>query len=152
MENTNLGRPTKLNEKYIKAFDKVVNKPNSKRAVYLTLEELLILTNIEYGDEDYICYNTFENWKKGDLKDSIIKDFLGVYKKALIVQKEQLFSNLETEDKTWQRWAWTIERKFNEWNLKNINENTSTNTNHNHNQELTKEEIKRLKDEFGKKY
>jgi len=40
------------------------------------------------------------------------------YKKALIIQKENLFKKFSNDDRAWQRWAWIIERKFSEWNLK----------------------------------
>ena len=48
--------------------------------------------------------------------------------KALIIQKENLFKKFSNDDRAWQRWAWIIERKFSEWNLKNINENKNDNT------------------------
>jgi hypothetical protein len=36
-----------------------------------------------------------------------------------------LFESLKSDPQSWQRYAWIIERKFNEWNLKSIQENTT---------------------------
>jgi DNA-binding MarR family transcriptional regulator len=56
------------------------------------------------------------------------KEFCPLIKKALRNQKENLFKKFSNDDRAWQRWAWIIERKFSEWNLKNINENKNENT------------------------
>ena len=40
---------------------------------------------------------------------------------------KDLFKKFTNDDRAWQRWAWIIERKFSEWNLKNINENKNEN-------------------------
>ena len=44
----------------------------------------------------------------------------------MISQKQNLFKKYEDEDKAWQKWAWIIERKFSEWNLKKITESLHT--------------------------
>ena len=135
----------KLNQEWINAFDKVVN--DDYNAIYLTEEELRILTNEEYGDVNYICENTFTNWKKGELQGDDIIMFLGVYKRALIKQKKILFGNMSTDDKAWTRWAWIIERKFSEWNLKHISENKNENNNNSTlNINMNKDGVDDLKD------
>jgi hypothetical protein len=53
---------------------------------------------------------------------------LPLIKKALLIQKQNLFKKFENDDRAWQRWAWIIERKFTEWNLKHISENKNENT------------------------
>lgn len=115
-----LGAPSKLNQDYINAFSRVVN--NKLNAVYLNLEEIHLLTNFEMGDHNYICFNTFDNWRKAKLTNPFVADFLGVYKKALINQKLMLFEKFENDKGAWQKWAWVIERKFEDWNLKRISE------------------------------
>jgi len=47
---------------------------------------------------------------------------LSLYKKAITIQKKSLFESLRNDPQSWQRYAWIIERKFSEWNLKTISE------------------------------
>ena len=51
------------------------------------------------------------------------RSFVILIKRALLTQKENLFKKFANDDRAWQRWAWIIERKFSEWNLKQISEN-----------------------------
>ena len=50
--------------------------------------------------------------------------FCPLIKKALIRQKVSLFEKLKGDDKQRQRYAWIIERKFDDWNLKTKKEHT----------------------------
>lgn len=115
------GRPSKLLT-WIDAFAKVVNKENN--AVILTDDELRILTNELVEENQQVADRTFESWKAGDLKDSLYLDFVRLYKKALIIQKKNLFKKLQAEDDKWQKYAWIIERKFDDWNLRSKQEVT----------------------------
>lgn len=114
-----VGRPTKLNN-WLEAFKEIVS--DGFNAVYLTDEELLILTNDRLPEVDQVSDRTFKSWKSGDIQDQLLDEFLPLYKKALIEQKKALFERMEGDDDKWQKWAWIIERKFAEWNLKNISE------------------------------
>lgn len=105
----------KVNEAWVRAFEKVVSEEFN--AIYLTDEDLRILTNEAYGKDDFICAKTFWNWKTGDCKNPLVNEILRIYKKALSKQKKQLFTMLRTDKNTWQRWAWIIERKYDEWNI-----------------------------------
>lgn len=115
------GRPTKLLT-WIEAFQKVVNEDIN--AIILTDDELRMLTNELVEENQQITDRTFESWKAGDLKDRIYFDFLRLYKKALTIQKKNLFKKLQSDDDKWQKYAWIIERKFDDWNLRSKQEVT----------------------------
>jgi hypothetical protein len=91
-------------------------------AIICTDEELVILINEKLPEDDQITQRTFESWKSlaqssQDLDLNLV-EFHRVIKKALIREKKSLYSQLRNDDKAWQRWAWIIERKFGEWNIK----------------------------------
>lgn len=131
------GRPLKLNKNRLEAAKKVINEDIN--AIILTNEEMVMAINDELKDEkDRVEYKTFEKYKKR-VKDwntdgnyegeaELIEEFRGVLKKALFKQKQDLFKKLWWEDKARQRFAWILERKFNDWNLRNINENHNNNS------------------------
>jgi hypothetical protein len=51
---------------------------------------------------------------------NIVDEFIELYELAKYQEKVNLFKNLtSSENKTWQRYAWILERKFEEWNIKN---------------------------------
>lgn len=106
----------KLNAKWVECFEQVVNE--GFNSIYMSDDDLRILTNELYGQDDYICLKTFNNWKEGQNEGINISMFLHIYKKALIKQRNQLFEKLTKDDRAWQRWAWIIERKFDDWNIK----------------------------------
>lgn len=111
------GRPSKL-PKFIEAFEKVVN--DDMNAIIHTDEDLFFITNDKLKEEDRIWYTTFKEYKnskhKSDQED--YRKFWAVYKKALNKQKDNLFKSLKNDTKTWQKWAWIIERKFDDWNIR----------------------------------
>ncbi len=116
-----VGRPSKI-DKFIEVAKDVLFR---KDLMLLTDEELLFLINEELGEKDKVAERTFRLWKSGDYteKGNTGKEFLPLIKKALLIQKQNLFKKFENDDRAWQRWAWIIERKFSEWNLKHISEN-----------------------------
>ena len=85
--------------------------------IICTDEDLVFLVNEKLPEEDRIHEKTFSRWKNGETEDERCQPFHSLYKKALIQQKQNLFTKL-SEEGTWQKWAWIIERKFDEWNLK----------------------------------
>jgi len=119
------GRPSKLNEAYIKAAKEVIDEDMSM-IIYTDLE-LMEEINDRLPEESRICDSTFENWKakaiKGQFDNDYEKEFLGLIKKALRKQKKSLMTDLSKDTKAWQRFAWILERKFTEWNLKHITDN-----------------------------
>lgn len=120
------GRPSK-----IKPFIKVANEVLfSENVILFTDEELVDEINERLEEKYRICQSTFQKWKAGKIEsDDLGSQFLRLIKKALREQKKNLLEKYSTDDKAWTRWAWIIERKFSEWNLKHISENKNTNTN-----------------------
>ncbi len=119
-----MARPTKLNEEFLKKAEKVLWNDN---LVLFTDEELVDEINDELEPDQQISTRTFIRWKKADFeeKGEIGLKFCHLMKKALRDQKANLFEKYQNEKGAWQKWAWIIERKFSEWNLKNINENNT---------------------------
>ena len=122
-----MARPSKI-DKFIEKAKEVLFKES---LMLLTDEELVFLINEELDDKDKIAQVTFKKWKSGDYSElgETGKEFLSLIKKALVIQKESLFKKFQNDDRAWQRWAWIIERKFSEWNLKIITENKNENNN-----------------------
>lgn len=119
------GRPSKIG-KFIEVLEKVLNEDSSEldkmNAVVATDEELIMLVNESLDEEDRISDSTFERWKANDIKDERCQVFRGLYKKALLKQKQTLFKKFGDEKGSWQKWAWILERKFDSWNLKHKEE------------------------------
>lgn len=141
--NSNPGRPSKL-PKFIEAAKELLLEQTEKQVqdatgthtipfnlavVALKEEELLQRINDKLDEEDRVAKSTYENWKAGNIKDPVCQQFLEIYKKALAIQREAVMSLMIVDEGKWQRFAWIIERKFDEWKLKtenrNINENKS---------------------------
>ncbi len=110
------GRPSKLTPDVVDIFEEVVNA----NILCCTDEELFLLLNDELEEADRVSYRTFQRWKAGEDKenDELFNRFCRLIKKALIKEKRNLLDHLKTEEKQWQKWAWIIERKFDEWNIK----------------------------------
>ena len=148
-EERNLwGRPSKLTAEFLEAAESVLL--DEMNAIILTDEELLILINERLPEESKISDSTFEKWKAWtQAGNAMYKGFLRLYKKALLLQKSNLFKKLWWEESNqWQRFAWIIERKFGDWNLRTITENTNNNTNINHEVEDTEDFKDILKDNW----
>lgn len=123
-------RPLKINERRLKKADEILNKDIN--TIILTDEELCLLINEWLEEKDRISYRTFQSYKASckwwdnvdenlDVDNETrgtLDDFLRLYKKALITQRNNLFANLQTDDKSRQRRAWIIERKFDDWNIR----------------------------------
>ena len=117
-----VGRPSKM-PNFIKAFEQVI-KNDEFDVVILTDSELLMECNEKLEEEHQIAERTFESWKAWEVESEEYNQFLRLYKKALANQRRELFKKLQSEPQQWQKYAWIIERKFNEWNLKKISEST----------------------------
>jgi hypothetical protein len=121
-----MARPSKI-DRFIEVAKDVLFRDG---LMLLTDEELVDEINENLDKKDRISQRTFKRWKANDFDEEgeIGKEFCPLIKKALRNQKENLFKKFQNDDRAWQRWAWIIERKFSEWNLKNINENKNDNT------------------------
>ena len=132
-----MARPTKLNNKWLEVAEEIVN--DDINAIILTDEEMVLLINEQFERQDIpneekekqkISDRTFKRWKKKNKEDSeeideIGKQFCHLIKKALLKQKRHLFDKFRDEEGQWQKWAWIIERKFDDWNIKYKYDHTS---------------------------
>lgn len=67
--------------------------------VALTDEDIVFLVNEELEEDERIHQSTFQKWKAGKIEDEEAgKEFLRLYKKALIKEKTNLMTSLKTED------------------------------------------------------
>jgi hypothetical protein len=88
------------------------------------------------SEEDRISSRTFKRWKISNVGeeldgveelDEVGKQFCHLYKSALLRQKAALFKRLVSPTEgQWQRYAWIIERKFDEWNIRQKSEIDAT--------------------------
>ena len=119
------GRPTKLTPKLIAAMSDVVLDNN---ALYLTDEDLIFLLNEKLPEDDRIAIQTFKDYKAGRRQQNspLIEEFATLIKKALGREKQNLLKDVRAGVLNWQSRAWILERKFKEWNLKQISETDIT--------------------------
>lgn len=111
-----MGRPTKLTEEFLLAAEGVLATDD---ALIFTDAELLAEINERLPDERRVGKSTFERWKADDSEGECAAQFRGLIEKALRREKRNLFDRLRAKDDTqWTRWAWIIERKFDEWNIR----------------------------------
>jgi len=126
IETKKLGRPYKI-DKWLPALEAVLEIHD---IVFLTDEELVFLVNQTLDDKDQIDSRTFENWKAGRFhsNDETGKKFMNCIQMASIREKQSLSKRLlNADEKNWTRFAWVLERKFSEFNLKHISENINRN-------------------------
>ena len=119
-----IGRPTKMTDKFIDTLSGVLG--GDMNAIALTDEELLAETNAQLSEGERISDRTFEYWKAGESAENKgnYDTFCALIKKSRSEQKKALLKLLMEDEKSWQRYAWIIERKFSEWNLKKLQEST----------------------------
>lgn len=111
------GRPTKLTPTFLTVAESVLFE--GRNAFILTDEELVELINNQLPDEAQVAIRTFQDWKAGKLPSVDCDRFRALLKKALIKQKQDLFKKMEGElGNSWTKYAWMIERKFDDWNIK----------------------------------
>jgi len=131
-----MANKVKLTSKHIEVFEKVVNS----NVLYCTDEELFFLfeDSLKENKIPTISYATYREYKNNpssyiekfpELTEIFIK-LLALVKKALLKEKANLFVSMKDKEETqWQKYAWILERKFKEWNLKQVQEVTSVNKN-----------------------
>jgi hypothetical protein len=118
-----MARPSKI-EKFTDAMRQVLDTEHSVGyAIIFTDKDLVDMANDLLDPDDRITGETFRKYKNGELSDEPRLDvFVGLYKRALSEQSANLFERLSTDvPGAWQRWAWIIERKFDDWNLRSRN-------------------------------
>lgn len=126
LEKRGAGRPFKM-QFWVHQLNMVLS---DEEILFLSDEDLVFLVNRDLPQENKISKSTFEKWKAGKFhpNEEIGKEFIGMIHLALIRQKQMLAKKM-MEDTTgqWTRYAWIMERKFVEWNLKHISENINKN-------------------------
>jgi len=119
-----MARPTIINDNIIQAFKDVLDEDSN--AIILTDKELCIMVNDRLEDDSF-SYSAFKDWKafatdkKTETSEGnavLYNKLRSLIEKALIIQKQNLFKKFRDEPHQWQKWAWIIERKFDEWNIK----------------------------------
>lgn len=126
----NPGRKSKL-PRFVRAFACVVDDSHPVgMAIIHTDKDLLRLTNKRLRDEgdagSQISLASFENYKRGDVGglteevSEALEEFERLYGDALLEQRNNLFERMveKGEARSWGRWSWIIERKFDDWNLR----------------------------------
>ena len=128
----NVGRPRKLT-RFLEAFKCVLelDQPENKRhrvgrAIIHTDKDLLEMTNRLLDEKDRVSTTSWESWKRGSVENMSeevereLSQFRDIYLEALKMQRDNLFDRMtqKGEARSWGRWAWIIERKFDEWNLR----------------------------------
>jgi hypothetical protein len=94
------------------------------RVIAMTDEGLLDCINDMVEDHERISYRTFRNYKAGEIVVEepdweYVEMFVASYKRAMQEQRYALAMALANDvPGGWQRYAWLLERKFDEWNLR----------------------------------
>lgn len=121
-------KPTKLTDKFFKIAENIIN--DDMNAIIYTDEQLLFLINDKLDEKDRIGDRTWEEWKAGTSpvhETEKLDKFRALLKKALAKQQATLFLNMKKDQKVWQKWAWIIERKFDNWNIRQkVNSDVTT--------------------------
>lgn len=121
-----VGRKDKMT-RWVEALKEVLDEQN---IIYLTDADLVFLTNQKCEPIEQISKETYKKWKSGDKgsqDEETRKEFFDCVQAALIKQKAFLFEKMYEDGKSWQKYAWTLERKFAEWNLTHISKNIGSN-------------------------
>jgi hypothetical protein len=110
------GRPSKMTKNVIEAIETVINE----NILFATDEELVEQINELLPEEQRFTYEAFSKWKRGLNTETniLFPQFVRLIKKALFKEKKRLLELLAKDDKQWQRYAWILERKFDDWNIK----------------------------------
>lgn len=115
-----MARPTKLTSNVLNAISTVIET----NILFCTDEELVIEINELLPENERFSYESFSKWKREESQSDnpLFQQFLRLIKKALIKEKSRLLSKLEKDERAWQKYAWILERKFDEWNIRNKSE------------------------------
>ncbi|MEW5675556.1 hypothetical protein ABGT15_04525 [Flavobacterium enshiense] len=97
---------------------------------FLSDDDLFHLVNHRLNKKNRIAKRTFDYWKAGKYApdDVIGEEFMDLIKLSRIKQKQALGQKMfEENNMSWTKYAWILERKFEELNLKRISENVNKN-------------------------
>ena len=109
-------------EKWVRKLDEVLHQEHPVGLAIIHSDKALVdKVNSELPEEDRITMRSLERYKTGGYIDdgTIESVFVSAYTKALHLQAENIMKRLaEDVPGGWQKWAWIMERKFDEWNLR----------------------------------
>ena len=118
------GRPNKF-EAFARVMAELFDTDDwNAWVVACTDEDLLFMVNQKLPEEQRVSTTSWKDYKAGNLPTShvdyrCVEQFFGSYKKALVGQKRLIADNLASDSPgAWQKWAWLLERKFDEFNLR----------------------------------
>ena len=108
--------------KWVRMLDEVLNEEHPVgMAVVWTDKQVVDEVNSRLAPEDRISMSSLERYKRGGhIQDESIESlFVMAYQKALRIQAQNLQARMVADvPGGWQKWAWILERKFDEWNLR----------------------------------
>lgn len=119
------GRPSKLNETFLKALREVIEDP--LRAFLFYDYELLEMANDKLDEKDRIAEITFKEYKAGkelkSVETNVLDEFTYLIKKARSKMTLNLVEKmLDQDNSAWQRYAWLLERKRDDLNIRKKHE------------------------------
>ena len=120
-----MARPSKI-EPFIESAEQILF--DDINTIIFTDQELVDAINENLDKKQQVALRTVQHWKQqyreGKELNGHAERFCTLIKKALRQQKQNLFKEFRN-DSQWQKWAWIIERKFDEWNIKHKVDHTT---------------------------
>ena len=110
-----------IDKQITSAFSEVVN--DDINSMILDFVEIILLTNDKLPKEKNIDSDDFLKWLNGAENEArnnneLYSELLKIYDRARIEQKQAYIKFLTTaSSKNWQKYAWLLERKYNDLNL-----------------------------------
>jgi hypothetical protein len=123
-EKKRRGRPSKAH-RFMEAVRELIPETGDWNAwvIACTDEDLLFMLNSRLDKEERIDERTWRNYKKGlegiaEVDRECLDAFISAYKRSLLGMKRMCVEKLEGDvPGGWQRYAWLLERKYDEWNM-----------------------------------
>lgn len=114
--------PVDKRQLWLEAFRSVIERDHPVGlGVILKDSDLIHMTNDILEEGVRINVRTFERWKAGELEDGgFLAEFRSLYERVSREQLLNLFTQMMDKEveRSWTKYAWVIERKYDEWNLR----------------------------------
>ena len=108
--------------RFVEAFKCVIEEDHPVgMAIIFSDEDVLKMVNERLAEGDRVSVGTWQNYKGGRIGDvGVLAEFERLYGIAFREQMKNLFRKMvdSGEQRSWQRYAWLIERKDDRWNLR----------------------------------
>jgi hypothetical protein len=108
-------------EAFTNKLEEVLNQEHPVGiAIVWSDQQVVDEVNDNLPENERIAYRTFQRYKAGEIKDEGTEAlFVSCYKRALRIQASNILTKMASDiPGGWQKWAWIMERKFDEWNLR----------------------------------